>query len=44
VVSPGRVDVSGTMTLLTADRPSLRRDRFWVFEKRGERWLVVQAQ
>jgi hypothetical protein len=43
-VSPARVEVSGTMTLLMADRPSLHRDRLWVFEKRGERWLVVRAQ
>jgi hypothetical protein len=43
-VSPARVEVSGTMTLLTADRPSIHRDRLWVFEKRGERWLVVRAQ
>ena len=43
-VSPTRVEVSGTMTLLMADRPSLHRDRLWVFEKRGERWMVVRAQ
>jgi hypothetical protein len=43
-VSPARVEVSGTMTLLMADRPSIHRDRLWVFEKRGERWLVVRAQ
>jgi hypothetical protein len=27
-----------------AGRPSIHRDRLWVFEKRGERWLVVRAQ
>jgi hypothetical protein len=44
-VSPTQVRVSGTVTLLMADRPSLHdRDRLWVFEKRGERWLVVRAQ
>jgi hypothetical protein len=44
-VSPTQVQVSGTVTLLMAGRPSLHnRDRLWVFEKRGERWLVVQAQ
>jgi hypothetical protein len=43
-VSPTQVQVSGTMTLLMAGRPSLNRDRLWVFEKRGERWLVVRAQ
>jgi hypothetical protein len=44
-VSPTQVQVSGTVTLLMADRPSLHnRDRLWVFEQRGERWLVVQAQ
>ena len=44
-VSPMQVQVSGTMTLLMAGRPSLHnRDRLWVFEKRGERWLVVRAQ
>jgi hypothetical protein len=43
-VSPMQVQVSGTMTLLMAGRPSIHRDRLWVFEKRGERWLVVQAQ
>jgi hypothetical protein len=44
-VSPTRVQVSGTVTLLLADRPSLHdRDRLWVFERRGEQWLVVQAQ
>jgi hypothetical protein len=32
------------MTLLMAGRPSIHRDRLWVFEKRGERWLVVRAQ
>jgi hypothetical protein len=44
-VSPTQVEVSGTVTLLMAGRPSLHdRDRLWVFEKRGERWLVVRAQ
>jgi hypothetical protein len=43
-VSPTQVQVSGTMTLLMAGRPSLNRDRLWVFEKRGKRWLVVRAQ
>jgi hypothetical protein len=43
-VSPMQVQVSSTMTLLMAGRPSIHRDRLWVFEKRGERWLVVQAQ
>jgi hypothetical protein len=44
-VSPTQVRVNGTVTLLMADRPSLHdRDRLWVFEKRGERWLVVRAQ
>ena len=43
-VSPMQVQVSGTMTLLMAGRPSIHRDRLWVFEKRGERWLVVRAQ
>jgi hypothetical protein len=43
-VSPMQVQVSGTITLLMAGRPSIHRDRLWVFEKRGERWLVVRAQ
>jgi hypothetical protein len=43
-VSPTQVQVSGTITLLMAGRPSLNRDRLWVFEKRGERWLAVRAQ
>jgi hypothetical protein len=44
-VSPTQVQVRGTVTLLMADRSSLHnRDRLWVFEKRGERWLVVRAQ
>ena len=43
-VSPAQVQVSGTVTLLMAGRPSLHRDRLWVFEKRGKRWLVVRAQ
>ena len=44
-VSPTQVQVSGTVTLLMAGRPSLHnRDRLWVFENRGERWLVVRAQ
>ena len=43
-VSPMQVQVSGTMALLMAGRPSIHRDRLWVFEKRGERWLVVRAQ
>jgi hypothetical protein len=43
-VSPTQVQVSGTVTLLMAGRPSLHRDRLWVFEKRGEHWLVVRAQ
>ena len=44
-VSPAQVQVSGTVTLLMEGRPSRHdRDRFWVFEKRGERWLVVRAR
>jgi hypothetical protein len=44
-VSPTQVQVSGTVTLLMEGRPSLHdRDRLWVFEQRGERWLVVRAQ
>jgi hypothetical protein len=44
-VSPTQVQVSGTVTLLMAGRPSLHdRNRLWVFEKCGERWLVVRAQ
>ena len=43
-VSPTQVQVSGTVTLLMAGRPSLHRDRLWVFENRDERWLVVLAQ
>jgi hypothetical protein len=44
-VNPMQVLVSGTVTLLMAGRPSLQnRDRLWVFENRGERWLVVRAQ
>jgi hypothetical protein len=43
-VSPTQVQVSGIVTLLVAGRPSINRDRLWVFEKRGERWLVVRAQ
>jgi hypothetical protein len=44
-VSPTRVQVSGTVTLLMAGRPSLHnRERLWVFEQRGERWLVVRAR
>lgn len=44
-VSPTQVQVSGAVTLLIAGRPSLHnRDRLWVFEPRGERWLVVQAR
>jgi hypothetical protein len=44
-VSPTQVEVSGTVTLLMEGRPSLHdRDRLWMFEKRGERWLVVRAQ
>jgi hypothetical protein len=44
-VSPTQVQVRGTVTLLLADRSSLHdRDRLWVFEKRGARWLVVRAQ
>jgi hypothetical protein len=43
-VSPTQVQVSGAMTLLMAGRPALNRNRLWVFEKRGERWLVVRAQ
>jgi hypothetical protein len=44
-VSPAQVQVSGTVTVLMAGRPSLHnRDRLWVFENRGERWLVVRAQ
>jgi len=44
-VNPTQVLVSGTVTLLMAGQPSLQnRDRLWVFENRGERWLVVRAQ
>ncbi|HSF33787.1 MAG TPA: nuclear transport factor 2 family protein [Candidatus Tectomicrobia bacterium] len=44
-VNPTQVLVSGTVTLLMAGKPSLQnRDRLWVFENRGERWLVVRAQ
>jgi hypothetical protein len=43
-VSPTQVQVRGTVTLLTAGRPSVHRERLWVFENRGERWLVLQAQ
>ena len=44
-VSPTQVLVSGTVTLLMAGQPALQdRERLWVFEKRGERWLVVRAQ
>ena len=43
-VSPAQVQVSGTVTLLMAGRPSIHRDRLWVFENRGKRWLVVRAQ
>jgi hypothetical protein len=44
-VSPTQVLVSGAVTLLMAGQPSLHnRDRLWVFENRGERWLVVRAQ
>jgi hypothetical protein len=43
-VSPTEVRVRGTVTLLTAGRPSVNRERLWVFENRGERWLVVRAQ
>jgi hypothetical protein len=44
-VSPTQVQVRGTVTLLLADRSSLHdRDRLWVFELRGGRWLVVRAQ
>jgi hypothetical protein len=43
-VSPTQVQVRGTVTLLTAGRPSVHRERLWVFENRGERWLVVRAQ
>ena len=43
-VSPTQIQVSGNVTLLMAGRPSLHRDRLWVFEQRGERWLVVRAQ
>ena len=44
-VSPTRVQVSGTVTLLMAGMPSLHdRERLWVFEQRGERWLVVRAR
>jgi hypothetical protein len=43
-VSPMQVQVRGNVTLLMAGRPSLHQDRLWVFEKRGERWLVVRAQ
>ena len=44
-VNPTQVLVSGTVTLLMAGQPSLHnRNRLWVFENRGERWLVVRAQ
>jgi hypothetical protein len=44
-VNPTQVLVSGTVTVLMAGKPSLQnRDRLWVFENRGERWLVVRAQ
>jgi hypothetical protein len=44
-VSPTQVQVSGSVTLLMAGRPSLHdRERLWVFEKRGEHWLVVRAR
>ena len=43
-VSPTQVEVNGDVTLLMAGRPSIHRDRLWVFEQRGERWLVVRAQ
>ena len=44
MVSPTQAQVSGTMILLMAGRPPLSRDRQWVFEKRGEHWLVVRTQ
>jgi hypothetical protein len=44
-VSATEVQVSGTVTVLMAGRPSLQhRDRLWTFEPRGKRWLVVRAQ
>ena len=44
-VNPTQVLVSGTVTVLMAGQPSLQsRERLWVFENRGERWLVVRAQ
>ena len=44
-VNPTQVLVSGTVTVLMAGQPSLQnRDRLWVFENRGGRWLVVRAQ
>jgi hypothetical protein len=44
-VSPTQVLVSGTVTVLMAGQPSLHdRHRLWVFENRGEHWLVVRAQ
>jgi hypothetical protein len=44
-VNPTQIVVSGTVTLLMAGQPSLHnRNRLWVFEKRGEHWLVVRAQ
>jgi hypothetical protein len=44
-VNPTQILVSGTVTLLLAGQPSLHnRNRLWVFEKRGEHWLVVRAQ
>jgi hypothetical protein len=44
-VSPTQVLVRGSVTLLMAGQPSLHnRHRLWVFENRGERWLVVRAQ
>jgi hypothetical protein len=43
-VSPTQIRVSGDVTVLTAGRPPVRRERLWVFEKRGAHWLVVRAQ
>jgi hypothetical protein len=43
-VSSTQVQVSGNVTLLMAGRPSIHRDRLWVFEQQGKHWLVVRAQ
>jgi hypothetical protein len=44
-VNPTQVLVSGSVTLLMAGQPSLHnQNRLWVFEQRGDYWLVVRAQ